>query len=72
MSLFLIVVASGQFAPNWVTSNFIQTGFKKVIDGDSCSCKTGNSSTPTATLTFTTPFTVLPNLGYGITSYQGI
>lgn len=69
---FLVVLASGQFAPNWITSNYIQTGFKKVIDGDLCGCKTGRTSTPTSTLTFTTAFNVLPNLGYGMTSYQGI
>ena len=71
ISFFFFFVASGQFAPNWLTSNYLQTGFKKVIDGDLCGCKTGSTSTPTSTLTFTTAFTVLPNLGYGMTSYQG-
>lgn len=70
-SFILAIVAAGQFAPTWITSNYIQTGLKKVIDGDACNCKTGNSSTPTATLAFTTAFTAVPNLGYGITSYQG-
>lgn len=43
-----------------------------MIDGDLCLCKTGNTSTPTTNMPFTTAFLSIPNLGYGISNYQGI
>lgn len=43
-----------------------------MINRDILNCKAGNSFIPTATMTFTNSFTSTPNLGYGISSYQGI
>ena len=58
-------------APTWVTSSYVQANSQKVINGDLCNCTTGNTQTPTATMTFVTAFTLIPNLGYGISNYQG-
>lgn len=58
-------------APTWITSNYLQADTKKVIDGDALGNTTGNSSTPNATFTFPNAFTQIPNLGYGISGYQG-
>lgn len=53
--------------PVWVTSPYIKAGSSKVI-----STLTGNSSTPDATIPFPgTAFTLIPNIGYGSTSYLG-
>ena len=49
----------------------MQANSYKLINGDVCNCVTGNSSTPTATMLFVTAFTIPPNLGYGISNYQG-
>lgn len=59
------------YSPIWLTNSYVIADSKKVINGDLCSCTTGNSSTPTATMTFTTAFSTAPNLGYGVSSYQG-
>ena len=67
----IIFVRSITVVPTWVTSPYVQANSQRVIDGDICNCKTGNSSTPTATMTFVTAFTLIPNLGYGISNYQG-
>jgi hypothetical protein len=69
--LSLQEVISVSVAPVWITSSYVQAASRRVINGDICSCTTGNSSTPTATMTFTTAFTIIPNLGYGISNYQG-
>jgi hypothetical protein len=58
-------------APTWVTSQYVQADSYKIIDGDLCSCTTGNSSTPTATMIFTNAFSSLPHLAYGISRYEG-
>ncbi len=58
-------------APTWVTSPYVQAKSHRVINGDLCSCTTGNTSTPTATMNFANAFTLIPNLGYGISNYQG-
>jgi hypothetical protein len=63
-------VKSVSVAPTWVTSPYVQANSQRIINGDICSCTTGNSSTPTATMTFVTAFTVIPNIGYGISNYQ--
>lgn len=60
-----------QVAPTWVTSSYLQANSKKVINGDATGTTTGNSSTPTATVPFTAAFPSVPNLGYGISNYQG-
>jgi len=53
--------------PVWITSPYLKAGSNDVIK-----TLTGNSSTPTATMPFSTPaFSSLPNLGYGCTAYQG-
>jgi hypothetical protein len=57
--------------PTWLTSSYVQANSYKLINGDLCNCVTGNSSTPTATMLFATAFTIPPNLGYGISNYQG-
>lgn len=61
------------FVPTWVTSSYVQANSKRVIDGDATSTKTGTNTTPTptATIPFITAFTAIPNLGYGISNYQG-
>lgn len=67
-SVFSVVT----YSPSWVTSQYVQAASKKVIDGDTCSCVTGNSSTPTSTFPFPNAFPSTPNLGYGMSNYQGI
>ena len=57
--------------PTWITSSYVQADSARVINGDACNCTTGNNATPTGTLNFPTAFTAIPNLGYGISNYQG-
>lgn len=57
--------------PTWVTSPYVQADHRRVINGDACNSKTGNNTTPTGTLAFPTAFASIPNLGYGISNYQG-
>ena len=64
-------VRSVSVDPTWVTSSYFQANSQKIIDPSNCSCTTGNSSTPTATMNFATAFTLIPHLGYGISNYQG-
>lgn len=71
ISLLLVAMSFAQVAPTWITSSYVQAASKRVIDGDACSCKTNNLTTPTATMTFVTAFPAVPNLGFGITNYQG-
>lgn len=68
---FLIVLAAclplGEclyIPPVWLTSSYLQADSCKII-----STRTGNDSTPTATLLFRTSFSQTPNIGYGISSY---
>lgn len=60
-----------QVAPTWITSSYVQASAKRIIDGDVTGVKTGNTATPTATVPFITAFAAVPNLGYGISNYQG-
>ena len=53
-------------APTWITSSFVQAASYKII-----STRTGNSSTPTATMPFSASFPSPPNLGYGVINYEG-
>jgi hypothetical protein len=69
--LFVKEIKSVGVPPTWLTSSYVQADSKKVINGDLCRCTTGNTSTPTATMPFTTAFTNIPNLGYGVSNYQG-
>lgn len=65
--LVVLLRISQEVAPTWVTSPFVKADWKKII-----STKTGNTSTPTGSLTFSAPaFTAIPNLGYGISNYDG-
>lgn len=65
------VHAVNTFVPTWVTSPYVQADSKKLIDGDVTGNTVGNNTTPTASIPFTTAFTAVPNLGYGISNYQG-
>jgi hypothetical protein len=69
--LMKFTVSIIQVAPTWVTSSYLQANSKKVINSDITGTTTGNTQTPTATIPFVTAFTVVPNLGYGISNYQG-
>jgi hypothetical protein len=71
VSRIILVVCSITVAPTWVTSPYVQADSHKIIDGDLCSCTTGNSSTPTAIMTFINAFSSQPHLGYGISKYEG-
>ncbi len=69
--ILIYFVQSVPVVPNWVTSSYVQADSQKIINGDICSCTTDSSLTPTATMNFATAFTLIPNLGYGISNYQG-
>lgn len=71
ITLSLVTYVYSQVAPTWTTSNYLQAGSKLIINGYACNCRTGNSSTPTASVTFATAFAQAPNLGYGTSSYEG-
>lgn len=64
LSLLVYLCSSASYAPVWVPSPYMQADSKKII-----TTKTGNTSTPTGTMPFSVPFSAIPNLGYGITSY---
>jgi len=53
-------------APTWITSTFVQAASHRIIN-----TRTGNSSTPTATMPFSASFPSAPNLGYGVIDYEG-
>ncbi len=53
-------------APTWITSSFVQVASYKIIN-----TRTGNSTTPTATMPFSASFPSPPNLGYGVIDYEG-
>jgi hypothetical protein len=55
-----------QVAPTWITSTYVKASSNSII-----STLTGNSSTPSATLTFSSAFSAAPNLAYGILNYEG-
>lgn len=59
--------------PTWMSNTMVQTDRKKVINGDLCNCRTGSNANPlpSATFTFIQAFAVIPNLGYGLSDYQG-
>ena len=60
------------YPPLWVTSNFIKSDSQRVINGKPIGRTTGNTSTPTATMPFSSPaFTIVPHICYGISSYEG-
>jgi hypothetical protein len=71
--LFLVNIkfALSQVPPTWQTSSYVQAGSFKVVDYVTCSCSVGNTSTPTASTSFTTAFGAPPNLGYGVSGYEG-
>lgn len=55
-----------QVPPTWVTSPLVKAAQFNVIN-----TLTGSSATPTATMTFTSAFSMVPNLAYGIINYEG-
>ena len=62
-----LVQTINRYTPMWVTSPYIKSDSKNVI-----AVKTGNASTPTATIPFPgVAFTSVPNIGYGAFIYQG-
>lgn len=68
-SLFCLLINIAntiQVVPTWITSSYVQADSAKLING----IKTGNSTTPTMTMTFVTAFGTIPNLGYGIIRYE--
>lgn len=54
-----------QVAPTWVTSPLVRADQFNVINN----VMTGNKTTPTATMTFSSSFTQVPNLAYGTINY---
>ena len=65
--LIHLVQTINRYAPMWVTSPYIKCDSKNVI-----AVKTGNASTPTATIPFPgVAFTSVPNIGNGAFIYQG-
>ena len=59
---------SAAVPPTWVTSSLVKAGQANVINN----VLTGNKVTPSATMPFSSAFSALPNLGYGIIGYEGI
>jgi hypothetical protein len=56
------------YQPVWVTSPYVKSASADVI-----AFKTGNLTTPNATIPFPgSAFSLVPNLGYGAINYQGI
>lgn len=51
----------------WLPSPYLRANRANVIQ-----TLTGNSTKPTFSFTFSSPFTKIPNLGYGIGAYYGI
>lgn len=64
--LFLLSLATCQVPPTWVTSPYVRAASNKVI-----STLTGSTSTPAYTFTFSSPFSTVPNIAYGINKYIG-
>lgn len=55
-------------APTWMSSPFVKAGQNNLINN----VKTGNTSTPQATMTFSSAYSSPPHLAYGIINYEGI
>jgi len=69
-SIIIIVNATKSYnslPPTWLTSPFFKAGNRAVINNN----LTGSSSNPQYTFTFSSSFTNIPNLAYGIKNYQG-
>jgi len=64
--LFLLSFVTCQVPPTWVTSPYVRAASNRVI-----STLTGSASTPAYTFTFSSPFSTLPNIAYGINKYIG-
>lgn len=63
------LTSSASVPPTWITSSYIDANSNRVINN----AQTNNSKSPTpsATMTFGISFTTAPNLGYGLSNYQG-
>jgi hypothetical protein len=59
-------VMTASVAPTWVTNSLVKAGQGNLVNGVKTS---SNSIPPTATMTFSSAFSALPNLGYGIMNY---
>ncbi len=55
-----------QVVPTWVTSNLVKAAQFNVIRK-----LTDYTTTPSATMPFSSAFTAIPNLCYGIVNYEG-
>lgn len=54
----------------WVTSTFIKSDSKRIVDAATTGRTVGPSQTPTATMPFSgNAFSMVPNIGYGISAY---
>lgn len=60
------IVRALTYPPQWITSHYIRASSADII-----TTRTGNSSTPTAIIPFSSAFTQIPNIGYGAISYMG-
>lgn len=72
VSVFLSCVQwirSASVAPTWITSTYVQANSNKVINGGPVGSSA--SPVPSATMNFATAFTAAPNLGYGVSGYEG-
>mgnify|MGYP000992947022 CR=1 FL=1 len=56
-------------APTWVTSNYVKASSYLIING---TIKVGSTQTPTATMTFSSAFSSVPHIAYGICHYESI
>jgi hypothetical protein len=59
--LLVIITYGMNYPPTWITNSMVQAKNNKVI-----SSLTTSNVTPTYTFTFLSPFSGIPNLGYGI------
>lgn len=55
-----------QVPPTWVASTLTRAGTQNVINN----ILTGNTSSPNVTITFSSGFSAIPNLCYGISRYE--
>jgi hypothetical protein len=62
-------ISASSYPPTWLTSPYMQAGSFLLIN--TTTSPTGNNTTPKGTITFPKSFTSTPNLGYGISRYEG-
>jgi hypothetical protein len=64
-------ISTISYPPNWVTSPYMQAGSFLLINTTGSANPVGNNTTPKGTINFNRSFTSVPNLGYGISRYEG-